>query len=465
MNAALKTLGDQLDAEIKTAEGYFAAAKTETDPEKVMAAITAAKAAAASVDATKAHIETLREADTLESGLAATKSWASTAQPMPQPGMSATAQLSGFTKAGQTVIDNEGRDSVLYQDGEGLLSEAQIKTIQNPDYASAFKSYLRNKGDIGRMKSDSIKALSEGIDEDGGFLVPAELLSRIIDRKPTPLRIASNTTQLTTGRDALMLPKNNYSADDIYTTGIRASWTGESGNPAQANKPQFGTFRIPIYTAMLTLNITNDLIEDSMFPLQSWVSDKFRETIDILKDNMALNGTGIGQPTGMLANVGKVDGNGNLLGVPFVKSGNASAVTADSLVAMAYAIPEQYLDNSKWAFNRTNTEAAIALLKDSQNRYLFSNGTVDASLATARPQLLLGFEALRSGLMPNVAANNFPILFGDLMAYYMVMRVGFTIRVLTEVQAVANQTVLLGRLRMGGDVAEPWRLRAMRIAA
>ena len=196
-----------------------------------------------------------------------------------------------------------------------------------------------------------------------------------------------------------------------------------------------------------------------MFPLQSWVSDKFRETIDILKDDMALNGTGVGQPTGMLAKVGNGADKINT-----VASGLAGGIAADALLDMAYTIPEQYMDNSRWILNRTNTERYIAKLKDAQNRYLFSAASVDDSIATARPNDMLGFPLLRSGLMPNIATNATPILFGDLKAYYQVLRVGFSIRVLTEINAIQNQTVLLGRLRMGGDVAEAWRLRAMKIA-
>ncbi len=447
----LKKQREALEAKSKEAQALFdKEAPTEDE-------IKSARALTDEVIAIKASIEETVKDQERQEELKSIGQWHQTpAANLPQPGENAT--VTGMKTAGSAEIVQEGKNSVLYQDGEGLLSEKQIKTITDPNYASAVKSYIRAKGEMGRMGSTELKAISEGIDEDGGFLAPVEMLARLIERKPTPTRVAGNVTNLTTSRDAITLPKSNYAADDIYTSGIRVTWTGEPGNPPQAQGPAFGNFRVPVYTAMLELNLTNDMIEDSAFPIQSYAAGKFAETVDILKDDMVLNGSGIAQPTGILPFIDTANG------IDSIVSGDANLITSDSLIDMAYDIPEQYMENSKWLFNRTNTEKAIAKLKDDQKRYLFSAGSVDASIATARPNNLLGFDLIRSGLMPNVAAGKFPVLFGDLSAYYLIMRVGFTIQILREVEARANQVVMLGRLRFGGNIAESWRLRALKIA-
>jgi HK97 family phage major capsid protein len=414
------------------------------------------------IPALKADIEDLNSFDGLKSDLDGFKSWNNDASGVVHP--TGNARVTGMKRSGTTVIEREGDESVLYQDGEGLLSDAQIKTIQDPEYADAVKSYIRNKGDMSRLGRDAVKTLSEGIDEDGGVLAPAEMLQRMLERKPTPTRVAGLVTQLTTSRDAVILPRNTYNADDVYTSGVRVTWTGEGGNPAKAQGPQFGTFRVSIYTAMLELGLTNNLLEDAAFPIQSYCAGKFRETVDILRDDMAVNGNGVNQPFGMQARVGAGATAGNSA-IDFVKSGDANTVTADGLMDMAYTIPEQYMENSRWLFNRTNTERTIAKLKDADGRYLFASGRESDVLATARPDALLGFGLTRSGLMPNIAANKYPIFFGDMAAYYQILRIGFTLRVLTEIEARSNQTILLGRLRMGGDVGEGWKMRGLKIAA
>lgn len=223
----------------------------------------------------------------------------------------------------------------------------------------------------------------------------------------------------------------------------------------RVTEPVFGQVSVPVYTAMMSMPITNDMIEDASFPLVSYVSEKFAETIELLRDNMVLNGAGQGQPSGILLNPG-ADANQPAV----VVSGSASAVTAAGLVNIGFALPEQYDDNACWVFNKVSTGAAIASLTDSNNRYLWGAGLQDSGLAPdLHNRKLLGYDVVFSGFMPNVAASAYPYIFGDLRGYYLVNRVGFSIQVLRELYAETNQILLLGRLRFGGMVAEPWRLK------
>lgn len=67
--------------------------------------------------------------------------------------------------------------------------------------------------------------------------------------------------------------------------------------------------------------------------------------------------------------------------------------------------------------------------------------------------------------MPNVAAGAFPLIFGDLRGYQMVRRIGFSVQVLRELYAEVGQIALVGRVRFGGQVTEPWRMRALKVSA
>jgi HK97 family phage major capsid protein len=376
--------------------------------------------------------------------------------------------VEGFEAAGETVIgrgrDQKGRDyfEKVYEEGAGMLSQKELALMADGEYKRAFRNYLR--GGEKRLTGAEFKVLNEGVDAQGGFLVPDDVLSRIISKDPTPTRVAGRVTRLTTSRDAITMPKVNYTTDDIYTTGIRVVWSGEQpasgathrqGTAAGTAEPAFGQVRIPVHTAMLSMLLTNDQVEDVGFPLVGWTSDKFSETADLLFDNMTLNGTGLGQPAGILLNPGGT-------GQPaIVKTGSAALLTADGLIDLDYSVPEQYMENLVYIMNRTNGAKNIAKLKDSQNRYLFSmGGAADGGLQGKRPDQLLGKDILYSGFMPNVGANNFPIVFGDPRGYYLVNRIGFSIQVLRERYAEENQVLLLGRLRLGGQVAEDWRLKA-----
>lgn len=366
---------------------------------------------------------------------------------------------------GHMVIERNRRGTeILNFDRNGQPDKAfkagAFNKCREAEYGAAYRKMMA-VGWHGLGNSEQA-TLQEGQDTAGGYLAPDEMLNRVIQRSPTPTRIASRVTRLTTSRDAISIPKVNYSTDDIYTTGMRATWTGEipaTATTHRVTEPVFGQARIPIYTAMLSIPVTNDLIEDAVVDLMGWLSGKFSETIELLKDNMILNGSGVNQPTGILVNP-----NGTNQPATVV-SGSAAALTGDGLIDLTEAIPEQYDENSVLVFNKTNTGKAIRKLKDGDGRPLVSYGAADNGLAGGRYRQVNGYDYLWSGFMPNVGANTYPIIFGDLLGYYSVDRLGFSIQVLRELYAETNQVLLLGRVRFGGMTAEEWRLRIQKVAA
>jgi HK97 family phage major capsid protein len=380
-----------------------------------------------------------------------------------QDGEPGKVYFEGSYESGLTVFDRSflakeksARElRMIYQEGEFGVDPQKLGAMSTKDYRDAFRTYLRK--DRTGMSSNELKTLQEGVDTAGGFLVPPDIANRIISKLPTPTRVAGRVTRLQTMRDRLIIPKVNYTTDDIYTTGIRVTASGEVPSSATVHRvtdPAFGQVTIPIHTFMLSMPITLDMIEDSSFPLVEWASGKFNETVDLYYDDRILNGSGINQPGGILLN----PGGSNQPAV--VVSGSSSAVLWAGLENMAFAIPEQYDDDCAWVMNKTNTALAISKLLDTTNRPFWNAGYNDTGLIQSiKNRPLLGYPVLYSGFMPNVAANAYPYIFGDLKAYYHVDRVGFSIQVLRELYAESNQILLLGRLRFGGQVAEDWRVK------
>jgi HK97 family phage major capsid protein len=376
--------------------------------------------------------------------------------------------LEGSVYAGatyvQTVHERKAMQlrqlSVAYEEGDLGLDKKTLGAISSKAYHEAFRNYLR-RGKDGLGATD-FKTLQEGTDSAGGFLVPEDMMNTIISKQPTPTRVSGLVTGLTTGRDSLSIPKVNYATDDLYTSGIRVTKTGEvpaSSTVHRVTDPVFGMVKIPVHTFMMSMPLTNDMVEDSAFSLAAWVAGKFSETVDLLFDNEILNGNAIGGPAGILLNPGGADQ------PAIVVSGNAGTLTPDGIINLAYSLPEQYDVNARFILNKTNTGAAIATMKDTANRYLFSTGDYGgAGIATARPTSLVGYPYVFSGFMPNVGANAFPIIFGDFGGYYLVNRVGFSVQVLRELYSELNQIVVLGRLRFGGQVAEPWKLKIQKVS-
>lgn len=365
------------------------------------------------------------------------------------------AKLEGVKEAGHaTVLDNE----LIEQHGTGLIGAKQWKEIGTKDYDKALRELLRVGGHRELMDGDARKALQAGIDTDGGQFIQPEYINRLIAPEATPTRVSGLVTTLTTSKDTITMPKVVYTSDDLYSTGARVTWTGEipsSSTVHRTTAPVFGTIRIPVYTAMISIALTKDLLEDSSFDVMAYMTDKFRETVMLLKDNMILNGNGVGQPDGLLMNPGGTDQ------PEVVVSGAASSLLADGLINTKAAIPEQYEGNAKWLFNKS-TEAEIYKIKDGNGRYMFDQ--LNGGIVNPSHPALLNDPYIKSAFMPDTGSNAFPIIYGDFAGYTLVNRIGFSIQVLNELYAETNQVVILGRVRFGGRVTEPWRLKVHKCA-
>ncbi len=358
-------------------------------------------------------------------------------------------------KTGETILNGNGSYN---EEGEGVLRWKTYSEISSNEYKSAFRNYIR-KGEWGLSKTE-YKSLQVGQDAEGGYLVPADMLGKIVEKDPSDAGLMNLVTNIQTSRDNLLIPRVDYYADDTYTNGMRATWTGENIENDLSHEVKHSKFQqvnIPVHTAMLSLRITNDMVEDASFPIQKWCVDKFRESIHMLYESSILAGTGSGQPEGILTAAGKTGG-------PSIMNLNEqNKISAEKLSQLAFSIPEQYLHKSKWIMNYNLTGYQLSLLKDGIGRSLWGEGFGDSGLEKSYYQRkLFGHPVHFSNHMPAHDKNKMSMIFGDLSGYYLVQRSGISIQVLREVEALKNRLVVVGRVRFGGKVVEPWKIKVGR---
>jgi HK97 family phage major capsid protein len=332
-------------------------------------------------------------------------------------------------------------------------------TVQGKGYSPAFEAYLR-KG-IDSMGPQDRKTLTEGTDSAGGFTVPEDYQTEVIKKMAAATVIRALARVQQTGRDILSWPRITYATNNIYTSGVRLTWTGEAPATASVHRvtdPVFGVIKIPVHTAMASMPMSNDLLEDSAFDMFGMSSDLFGEAFALGEDDVFINGTGIAQPLGLLNSPGSTDRIGT------AASGTTSSLTADGLISLFYAVPAQYRLNAAFVMNSA-TMAVVEKLKDLSLRYLVQS-MVNGSLASAQFEVIKGKRVLCDEFMPDVAASAYPIVFGDFKGYIIADRVGLSLQRLTDsAYSELNLTGLLARKRVGGQLAEPYRLKAQGVAA
>jgi len=330
------------------------------------------------------------------------------------------------------------------------------------EYDPAFEAYLRKGKD--RMGANDLKTLTEGADDAGGFLVPTDYHVELIKKIATVATVRANARVAQTSRDIARWPRVVYTTDDKYTSGVRLSWTGESPVSSTSHRvtdPVFGTYSIPVHTAMASMPISNDLIEDSAFDIMGMSVDMIGEAFGLGENATFWTGSGIGQPMGITT---QVDGDGPAS----VVSGSASTIVAAGVVDTAYALPAQYERNAKWYMSKATEKVIRSLRSDSgagagTGDYLWPIYGQVGNFGPA-PRELMGFPTVRDEFLPAIAGNAYPVVFGDLMGYLVLDRVGLSVQRYSEIYAESNISLLLARKRVGGQTIEPYRMKAMKIS-
>ena len=477
LSAKHKDLLERFDKRSKELTSYL-----ESKGDNITAAdFTAANVIRDDLRSIKASIESEKQLGELHADAKAFRGYMEDPSPGGHPGH---ATVTGAQRSGHSIVTRSmpkhTRQAVrlLEQRGAGVLtrengySARAAEAICTREYRNAWSTWLR-RGERG-LSTTQFRVLEDGLDPQGGFLAPAEMIARLIQKKPSPTRVAGLVETVNCSSDACSISRVNYTTatDDpqgnIYSTGVRATLTDENPtSDTQANvndANMFGSVRISNYTWLLEAPLTNNIIEDAWFDPVTWMVGKFGLTADLLKDNMIINGSGISQPYGFLANPGGTD---TLLNPAVITSGAPTApfFTADQLINITEDIAEQYDEGIHYLYKRTTSGKYIRTLKDANGRYLFSKGAGEDTVAVGRVQSLNGYPTLWSQFMPDPATSAYPLIAGDFGAYTLINRVGFSVQVLREVGARRNQVILLGRLRFGGQPTEPWRVRIMQCAA
>ncbi|MDR5728421.1 MAG: phage major capsid protein, partial [Terriglobia bacterium] len=204
--------------------------------------------------------------------------------------------------------------------------------------------------------------------------------------------------------------------------------------------------------------ISNWDLEDPVVDLEEIITQDMVLQFAKAEGAAFVSGSGVGQPEGILSNAD--------VQASAVANGGASFTNADGLIALSYAVKEQYWPNARYVMNRF-TLRDIRTLKDSQGNYLWqpsANGT-HGVLDTNAPATIFGYPYTIAVDYPTAAANAYTVTFGDhSLAYWVVDRVEMQLLRDPYSQAAAGSVVLHARKRVGGQVVLPEAINALKMA-
>lgn len=315
--------------------------------------------------------------------------------------------------------------------------EAMKVNVENYKlYKKAFQVFLRK--DERLISPDSVKALSVGIDPDGGYTVTPAMSARIIKRlyERDPIRQLAAVESISTGAIEWLV--------DFDEAGW--GWEGETESGAETGTPKLYKKRIPVHVMYAKPRATQTLLEDSGINIENWLADKVSNRFNRGEGAAFVSGDGVGKPRGYLTypnyTTAGVDEWGK---VERINMGAAAAVTADGFIKVKYSLTEDYLTRGTWLMNRL-TVADTMYLKGGDGHYIWKPGLAEDKFAT-----LLGLPIRMSTTMPTVAAGTLSVAIADWAEAYMIVdRLGITIQ--RDPFTAKPYTEFYTRKRVGGDV-------------
>lgn len=305
------------------------------------------------------------------------------------------------------------------------------------EYISNFWNMMRNKEMTPMMRN----ALQIGTDTEGGFLVPDEFENRLIQALEEENVFRPLATVIRTSHGDRKIP--------IVQSVGEAAWLEEEAL-YQESDDTFGQLFLNAYKLGTLVKVSEELLNDAAFDLESFISKQFASRIGAKEEEAFINGDGVNKPTGILHET-----NGAQVGV----TTSGVSPTFDEVIDLYYSLKKPYRKNAVWMCNDSSIKG-LRKLKDSNGNYLWQPAIVGGT-----PDTILGCKLVTSTAMPEIAAGNKPIAFGDFSHYWIADRQNRIFKRLNELYAATGQVGFIGSQRVDGKLTLPEAVKVMQIKA
>ena len=282
--------------------------------------------------------------------------------------------------------------------------------------------------------------LQEGVDTDGGYLVPDEYDTRLIDVLSEQNIMRQLGTIITTSGEHKI---------NIAATKPAALWV-EEGGALTFGDATFSQIIMDAHKLHVAIKITNELLYDNAFNLESYILDQFGKALANTEEDAFLNGDGKGKPLGLFAETG---------------GGQATAVTsganisADDIISLVYTLKRPYRQNAKFILN-DQTISSIRKLKDNNGAYMWQ-----PSAQAGEPDRLFGYEVYTSAYAPLAEAGKPAVAFGDFSYYNIGDRGTRSFQELKELFAGNDMTGYIAKERVDGKLILPEAVQILKMKA
>ena len=206
------------------------------------------------------------------------------------------------------------------------IAKVDEKTGRASDtYKKAFWNNNRRQPLTPEMKN----ALNEGADSEGGYLVPDEFESTLVQGLNANTIIRAHAHVITTSSGIHKIP--------VVASHGSAAWIDEEGAFTESDD-SFGQVQLDAHKVGTLIKVSEELLNDAAFNLEAYITSEFVRRIGDKEEEAFLTGNGVSKPTGILNATG-----GGQVGVTTAKP---TEITADELIDLYYSLKAAYRQNA-----------------------------------------------------------------------------------------------------------------------
>lgn len=283
-------------------------------------------------------------------------------------------------------------------------AEKQGEMLRKARIAYFFKHLIAFSSTRDPEHLKHVKALSEGDNASGGYLVPTEFRAQLVeDIKDLPV-MRNLVTVIPMASDSLELP--------TLASDVKTSW-GSENTAISTTTARFGTLTFTPYRLNTMLYTSRELVSDSAISVVPLITRLFSQAIGRAEDTAMILGSGTGQPTGIITSIASISG---------IDNANTDADLPQNIKRLPFRLGTAYRARAKWIMNSISLAAVASLRESSTGAFLFKEGIEGLS-----PHRLAGYEVIEQNDMPVDT-----LIFGDPSFYYLADREQMSVETTTE---------------------------------
>jgi HK97 family phage major capsid protein len=359
-------------------------------------------------------------------------------QPVYDAGIAEVESIDAQIKRIETInafaVENAERNGVIE-------AAERVGHDKNSPGANLFAKFLRSGKDSfsAEERIQVQNAMSTGVGAEGGFTVPTEIASAVLDamKKFGGMRDAADVVRTADGA-----PMNWPTSDG----------TNEEGEVVAENAltttqdVAFGTLALPVYRySSKSMPVPLELLQDSSIDIEAFVMNRLMQRLGRITNRHFTSGTGVSQPNGVItaAAIGKTAATG----------GTVTATYGDFL-DLVHSVDPAYREGGECSFMMNDLSLRNSKkIVDLEARPIFLPAyDLNASGGLDR---ILGYPVRINQSVPDMAANARSIAFGDFKKYIIrdAMDV-IMLRLTDSAFSLRGQIGFCAFLRSGGNLMD-----------